>query len=89
MIDNTRTSRREFLAWGAALASGAVACGKMQDNSSEAMKNSLIDLTAGDAVTAMRQGDITAEAYASALLERCEAGRHLNAFISCMDCLFR
>ena len=82
MIDNTRTSRRDFLAWGAALASGAVACSKMDDNSSEAMKNSLTDLTAGDAVTAMRQGDITAEAYASALLERCEAGRHLNAFIS-------
>ena len=30
----------------------------------------------------MRHGDTTAETYATALLDRCEAGRHLNAFIS-------
>jgi mandelamide amidase len=54
----------------------------MEDDSSVAMTKSLIDLSATDAVAAMRQGDMTAEAYASALLERCEAGKHLNAFIS-------
>ena len=82
MIDIIRTTRRDFLAWSAALASGAVACSRKDENSSEAMTKSFIDLTASDAVAAMRHGDITAEAYASALLDRCEAGRHLNAFIS-------
>ncbi len=82
MTDYPGTSRREFLAWGAALVSGTVACGRVADNSSETMNTSLTDLTAGEAVAAMRQGDITAEAYAGALLDRCKAGQHLNAFIS-------
>ena len=30
----------------------------------------------------MKRGDITAERYAAALLERCEAGKRLNAFIT-------
>jgi len=82
MTEANRTSRRDFLAWGAALASGAAACGKVEDDTSEAMTTSLIDLSATDAAAALRQGDITAEAYASALLDRCKAGEHLNAFIS-------
>jgi mandelamide amidase len=82
MSNKPGTSRREFLVWSVALASGATACNRMEDDSSVAMTTSLIDLSATDAVAAMRQGDMTAEAYASALLERCEAGRHLNAFIS-------
>jgi mandelamide amidase len=76
------TSRREFLFWSAALASGAAGCGGTETESGKAMAISLTDLSATDAVAAMRQGDITAEAYAIALLERCEAGKHLNAFIS-------
>ena len=64
------------------MASGTVACGRMEDQASETMTTSLIDLRAGEAVAAMRQGDITAEAYAGALLDRCKAGEHLNAFIS-------
>jgi len=82
MTDNPKTSRREFLVWSAALASGAAGCGRMEDNSSAAMTKPLTDLSATDAVAAMRHGDITAEAYASALLDRIDAGRHLNAFIS-------
>jgi len=82
MTEASRTSRRKFLAWGAALASGAAACGKVDDNTSEAMTTALIDLSASDAIAAMQRGDITAEAYASALLDRCAAGKHLNAFIS-------
>jgi mandelamide amidase len=82
MTNNYKTSRRDFLAWSAALASGVAACGRTENESSEAMTSSLIDLSATEAVAAMRQGEISAEAYATALLHRCEAGKHLNAFIS-------
>jgi mandelamide amidase len=75
-------SRREFLAWGIAFASGAAGCGRMEDSSSVAMTTPLTDLSATDAIAAMQRGDIKAEAYAAALLDRCEAGSHLNAFIS-------
>jgi mandelamide amidase len=82
MKNNYKPSRRDFLVWSAALASGAAACSRQENNSSEAMTRSLTDLSATDAVAAMRQGEMTAEAYATALLDRCEAGKHLNAFIS-------
>ena len=42
----------------------------------------LLSLSAADAVAAMARGDITAEAYATALLKRCEDCRALNAFIA-------
>jgi len=42
----------------------------------------MIELSAVEAVARMRDGDLTAEDYATALLARCDAGRHLNAFIS-------
>jgi Asp-tRNA(Asn)/Glu-tRNA(Gln) amidotransferase A subunit family amidase len=42
----------------------------------------VIELSAVEAVARMRQGDLKAEDYATALLARCDAGRHLNAFIS-------
>jgi mandelamide amidase len=42
----------------------------------------MIEMSAGAAVDAMRRGEIGAEAYAQALLARCEAGRGLNAFIA-------
>ena len=42
----------------------------------------LIEMTAGQAVDAMRRGEITAETYAQSLLARCEAGRALNVFIA-------
>tara|TARA_B100000809_G_C15121000_1_gene524292 strand:+ start:1246 stop:2775 length:1530 start_codon:yes stop_codon:yes gene_type:complete len=82
MTGNSGTTRREFLAWSAALATGAVSCGTEKDNLGQADMTSLIDLTAGEAVSAMLQGDISAEAYAGALLDRCQSGEHLNAFIS-------
>jgi Asp-tRNA(Asn)/Glu-tRNA(Gln) amidotransferase A subunit family amidase len=44
--------------------------------------STMIDLSAHQAVAAMRAGAFTAEAYAEALLARCEAGRGLNAFIT-------
>jgi indoleacetamide hydrolase len=42
----------------------------------------LLNLSAVEAVNAMRVGDVTAERYASALLARCQAGASLNAFIT-------
>jgi indoleacetamide hydrolase len=42
----------------------------------------LIDLDAVDAVARMTRGELSAERYAQALLERCSAGRALNAFIT-------
>ena len=44
--------------------------------------DAMIALSAADAVDAMRDGRITALAYAQALLERCAAGAALNAFIT-------
>ncbi|MDH4065092.1 MAG: amidase family protein, partial [Acidobacteriota bacterium] len=42
----------------------------------------LVELSAVDAVAALRRGDVSAEAYATALLERCTAAKGLNAFIT-------
>jgi len=46
------------------------------------MTTNLIELTATDAIAAMRHGDLRAEDYAVALLNRCEQCKHLNAFIT-------
>lgn len=42
----------------------------------------LPEISATRAVAAMAGGEITAEHYAAALMQRCEAGRALNAFIT-------
>src|SRR5262249_21721066 len=42
----------------------------------------LLELSAVDAVSKLRNGDISAERYASAILERCQRGKALNAFIT-------
>lgn len=42
----------------------------------------MIELSAGEAVAAMTAGEISAEAYADALLARCAAGQSLNVFIT-------
>jgi len=46
------------------------------------MTTSLEDLSATEAVAALRRGDLPAEDYAAALLERCRRGESLNAFIT-------
>jgi mandelamide amidase len=45
-------------------------------------KNKLSELSAVEAVQAMRDGSITAEEYALALLAQCQRGSGLNAFIT-------
>ncbi len=54
----------------------------MVERAQALVTDDLLDLSAVFAVRAMRQGDLTAERYASALLDRCEAMKGLNAFIS-------
>lgn len=81
MPDND-TTRREFLAYSVALASGVVACDRVDDNKGTTMTKPLTDLTATEAVAAMRRGELSATEYATSLVLRCEETRNLNAFIS-------
>lgn len=82
MSEFSGTSRREFITWGVALASGLSACSNAENDMGKNMTKSLTDLSATEAIDAMRQGDISAVDYATALLQRCETGKHLNAFIT-------
>lgn len=78
-------SRREFiaLASGSALAA-ATGCRseKSMTEPKEASPFQLLELTAVDVLAKLRNGEVTAERYASALLERCQQGKTLNAFIT-------
>lgn len=72
-------SRRRFLAASsAALLSPWSSAQALQLHS----PLNLISLSAVDAVQGLRNGDITAEAYAGALLRQCQSGASLNAFIT-------
>ena len=72
-----KTTRREFMAYTAALASTTAAC---SGDRTTVVSDDLTRLSATDAIDAMRRGDLAAENYASALLERCRQGDYLNAF---------
>ncbi len=73
-------SRREFVS-GASMAlaaTGALAslrCAAIEERP-------LAELSAVEALERLRHGTLSAMAYAKALIERCEAGRSLNAFIT-------
>jgi Asp-tRNA(Asn)/Glu-tRNA(Gln) amidotransferase A subunit family amidase len=75
-------SRREFFVVGAAAVAGSVACRTSVPGPPPVSSNELLEIGATDAVAAMKRGDITAERYAATLLERCEAGKRLDAFIT-------
>lgn len=81
MTHATNSDRRAFLAKASALAA-AQAAGGLSINVAQAAQTSLTDLSAVEAVAAMRAGDLKAEDYARALLDRCNALKGLNAFIS-------
>jgi mandelamide amidase len=81
MLDGA-ASRREFIVWSIALVSGMGSCRKTGEHMGTAMTTPLTELSATDAIAAMRRGDLPAEDYAAALLDRCEQGRDLNAFIT-------
>jgi Asp-tRNA(Asn)/Glu-tRNA(Gln) amidotransferase A subunit family amidase len=74
-------SRREFITWSIALATGVTGCGEPEDRDTS-MTKALEDLSATEAVDAMRHGDLLAADYATALLDRCERSKDLNAFIT-------
>jgi indoleacetamide hydrolase len=48
----------------------------------ETSNSELLKISAVDVVAKLRNGDVTAERFASALLERCQQGKALNAFIT-------
>jgi mandelamide amidase len=76
-------SRREFFVRSGAAALGAAACRAVETPAPTGMSgDELVELSATEAVQAVRRGDVKAEDYASALLARCEAGKALNAFIT-------
>jgi Asp-tRNA(Asn)/Glu-tRNA(Gln) amidotransferase A subunit family amidase len=81
MPPSSGISRREFLA--AAAASSTAGDRAQTSAQAHAMSSaSLLELSAVDAVAAMQRGSLTAERYALALLEQCERGKALNAFIT-------
>ena len=77
-------SRREFIVLASASTLAAVT-GCRGDSITEpkgASTDQLLELTAVDVVAKLKSGEVTAERYASALLERCQEGKTLNAFIT-------
>jgi indoleacetamide hydrolase len=69
-------TRREFLA-----TSGVLAALSAMPEVAVSATNPLNELSAAEAVTAIRRGDLSAEDYARALLDRCSQLKDLNAFI--------
>ncbi len=67
---SSKLSRREFLAWSAVIATGTAVFRELDAPSatSHTSVDELIELSAIDAVRAMREGDIKAEDYATAPL---------------------
>ena len=80
--DHAGVSRRQFVLGAAALSGGSSALAQTAPQKRSSSSSNLLDLSATDAVAAMRDGSLTAERYAQALLEQCERGKALNAFIT-------
>lgn len=74
--------RRRTFVLGAAAATTVSAVRGLAAGSSQTRMSHLIELSAVEAVAQMSHGELTAERYAEALLERCHAARDLNAFIT-------
>ncbi len=74
-----RLSRRQFVFAGAAAANGLA---QPAAETPAISSGGLLEISAVDAVAAMRGGSLSAERYALALLEQCERGKALNAFIT-------
>lgn len=72
-------SRRTFLTQ-TSLAAALAGCQRQSAPGVSSGSGDLAALSATAAIAAMRRGDVTAEAYATALLARAERWRHLNAF---------
>jgi mandelamide amidase len=79
MTNDNRMTRRQFVAHTAAALGGLGVARRVPAAPPE---ESLLVLTATQALRAMRNGEISAESYASALLNQCRRGARLNAFIT-------
>jgi len=80
----TNTTRRSFLRGtplGASALSAYVMSGAIEAEAAPNQGRDLLELTATDAVSLLRSGDLSAEKYAQALLDQCRKHRALNAFI--------
>src|ERR1019366_1590330 len=74
--------RRRTFVLGAAATTTVAAVRGLAAGSNQTQMSHLIDLSAVEAIAQMSRGELTAERYAEALLERCHAARELNAFIT-------
>ena len=74
--------RRTFVLGAAAATTVAAVPGLAAVGSRQNRMSHLIELGAVEAVARMSRGELSAEQYAEALLERCHAARELNAFIT-------
>ncbi|MGA8708482.1 MAG: amidase family protein [Steroidobacteraceae bacterium] len=85
------SGRRRFLVRSGASIVTAATCGLPVLRAAAAAQTArpLTDLSAAEAVAAMRDGSLTAEAYANALLERARRCADLNAFITLRPDLVR
>jgi indoleacetamide hydrolase len=85
VTENRGLSRRQFIAL-TSVSALAVTAGSRSEKSmterKEASTNELVELSAVDVVAKLRNGEVTAERYAAAILERCQQGKALNAFIT-------
>jgi Asp-tRNA(Asn)/Glu-tRNA(Gln) amidotransferase A subunit family amidase len=79
--DPQEVSRRSFML-GASATVALSAAATLPALPGDAEAAELINLSAGEAVARMSRGELSVERYATALLERCAAGRGLNAFIT-------
>jgi Asp-tRNA(Asn)/Glu-tRNA(Gln) amidotransferase A subunit family amidase len=73
-------SRRKFLL--ATAANALTVATATNEIGAMAQSKELWELSAVDAIAAMKRGEMTAERYASTLLARCKAAESLNAFIT-------
>ena len=74
-------NRRAFLTQTTMLATGAVVSAMLPGRDARAQRQTnLLELSAVAAITAMQRGELKAEDYASALLNRAQSLEHLNAF---------
>ena len=81
MVSRCNLGRRRFVTRATAATLGALVAPHIA-RAAAPRSSRLTDLTAAEAVDAMRRGDISAESYARALLRQGESGAALNAFIT-------
>ena len=75
-------SRRSFLSAASATVAVGMAPAALRAAPSHLGDSGLVELSALEAVSRMSRGELSAENYTRALLERCVAGQVLNTFIS-------